>query len=60
MICDFKGKVEFNKKIGDGTLRKLLDSSKLKKMGWRPKYNLPQGIQMTVDWYLKNKNKTFK
>ncbi len=60
MICNFKGKVEFNKKIGDGTLKKLLDSSKLKKMGWRPKYNLSQGIQMTVDWYLKNKNKTFK
>ena len=35
--------------------RYAIDSSKLKKeLGWEPKYNFKTGIQLTIEWYLKN------
>ncbi len=35
--------------------RYAIDSSKLKKnLAWKPKYNFKEGIQITIDWYLKN------
>ncbi len=36
--------------------RYKLDSTKIKKLGWRPKWNFKQAIELTVDWYLKNKS----
>ncbi len=48
-------------------LRYALDCEKIKKMGWRPKYNFSQAIKQTIDWYKNNpewwkklKNKSFK
>lgn len=35
--------------------RYSLDSTKLKKLGWRPKYNFEQALKDTVDWYQANK-----
>jgi dTDP-glucose 4,6-dehydratase len=34
--------------------RYSLDCAKLKKLGWKPKINLDEGIRQTVDWYNKN------
>ena len=36
----------------DGTPRKLMDSSKIKKLGWTPSYSLEVGIDKTYEWYL--------
>ncbi len=53
-ITGFEGKITFDKTKPDGTPRKLLDISKIKKLGWRGKTNLKDGIKMTYDYYIKN------
>jgi len=53
-VVGFKGKLFFNKKYPDGTLRKVLDISKMKKLGWRNSVSFKVGIKKTLDWYIKN------
>ena len=50
----YKGKIIFDKSKPDGLKRKLLDSSKIKKLGWSPKYNLKKGLKLYYKWYLDN------
>lgn len=45
---NYKGKIIYNKKFPNGTPRKILDSSKIKKLGWKPKINIKQGIKKTL------------
>tara|TARA_B100000035_G_C21019468_1_gene563372 strand:+ start:556 stop:1527 length:972 start_codon:yes stop_codon:yes gene_type:complete len=47
-------KLRFNKKFPDGTKRKILDISILKKIGWRSKINLYDGLKNTISWYKTN------
>jgi GDP-L-fucose synthase len=35
----------------DGAPRKLLDSSRMKKLGWKAQVALPEGIRRTYEWY---------
>jgi GDP-L-fucose synthase len=49
-----KSKLKFNKKYPDGTPRKILDNRVIKKIGWRPKVSLTEGLVKTLDWYYKN------
>lgn len=51
-IVGFKGDLVFDTSRPDGTPRKLLDVSKLKGLGWRPRTYLPQGIESTYQDYL--------
>jgi len=51
---NFKGKIKWDITKPDGIPRKLLDISKLKKLGWRPKTSLEQGIKNEYEWYLNN------
>ena len=50
----FEGKLVFDKTKPDGTLRKLMDTSKINKFGWSPKIKLNIGIKKTL---LEVKNK---
>ena len=50
-VAGFEGDIVFDKSKPDGVPRKLLDSSKIKKMGWTPKVSLQEGIKMTYEWY---------
>ena len=47
-------KLKFNKKFPDGTQRKLLNSSKIRKLGWKPKIGVITGLKSTIEWYYKN------
>ena len=47
-------KLKFNNKFPDGMPRKLLDSSKIRKLGWKPKINIITGLKSTIEWYRKN------
>lgn len=43
-IIGYKGKIVFNKNFPDGAIRKLLDSSLIRNMGWKPTISLREGI----------------
>jgi len=47
-------KIEFDASKPDGTPRKLLDSSRLQALGWRPRISLQEGIQQTYHWLLES------
>ena len=53
-IVGFKGSIRYDRTKPDGTLRKLLDVSKLRALGWQPKVCLREGIERTYGWYVKN------
>lgn len=50
-IIGYKGKIKFNTKYPDGTPRRIVDNSILKKMGWKPKISLDTGIKQTYDHF---------
>ena len=50
----FTGKINYNSSYPDGTPRKLLDSNKINKLGWKPKISLEDGIEITYKEFLKN------
>jgi GDP-L-fucose synthase len=56
-IFNYKGKIIFDNKYPDGTSRKLLDISKINKIGWKKKNSLDQGLEKTIDWFLNNQKK---
>lgn len=55
-ISGHKGKIIWDKNKPDGTLRKLMDSSKFTELGWKPIYKLETGIINTYEWFLNNLN----
>lgn len=58
-IIGFKGKIVSDLSKPDGTPRKLLDVSKLHKLGWIHNISLEEGIKKVYDWYLENGNMNF-
>jgi GDP-L-fucose synthase len=50
----FTGEIIFNTERPNGTPRKLLDSTRVEKLGWKPQINLEDGIASTYDWFLKH------
>lgn len=53
-IVGFTGAVRFDSSKPDGTPQKLLDVSRLRSLGWKPKIPLDEGIEMTHKWYVQN------
>jgi GDP-L-fucose synthase len=53
-VIGFDGSITWDSSKPDGTPRKLLDVSKLHKLGWKHKYSLSEGLQHTIDWFIKN------
>ena len=47
----FEGTVEFDASKPDGTMRKLIDVSKLHRLGWHHKIEIEEGVQKLFDWY---------
>jgi len=50
-VVGYSGELKFNTSKHDGTPRKLLDVSKLTKLGWEAKTSLELGIRKTYQWY---------
>jgi GDP-L-fucose synthase len=51
-IVGFQGSVDWDSDKPDGTPRKLLDSSRIRELGWSPKVVLEKGIRSTYEWFL--------
>ena len=52
-VVGYNGRLTFDVTKPDGAPRKLIDVSKLKKMGWKYSVNLEEGLKKTYKWYLK-------
>ncbi len=53
-VVGFEGEIKWDSSYPDGTPQKLLDSSKILKLGWKPEIALKTGLVSTYAWYLEN------
>lgn len=53
-VVGFKGNIIWDKTKPDGSPRKLMDSSLIFDLGWRPKYDLQTGLKDTYKWFITN------
>jgi GDP-L-fucose synthase len=51
----FDGGINWDTNREDGTPQKVLDIKKISDLGWKPSISLDEGIDLAVEWYLKNK-----
>lgn len=51
-VVGFRGELRFDTSKPDGTPRKLLDVSRLARLGWKPDIPLREGIAATYRWFL--------
>ena len=50
-IVGFNGDIKFNADKPDSTMDRMLDTSKIKSLGWKHKINLEEGVKMLYQWY---------
>ena len=50
-VVGYEGNINWDKSKPDGTPQKLLDISKIKTLGWKPKISLKEGIKKSYDWF---------
>jgi GDP-L-fucose synthase len=50
-VVGFTGEISTDRSKPDGTPRKLLDTSKLRSLGWQPKIGLEEGLASTYQWF---------
>jgi GDP-L-fucose synthase len=53
-VVGFEGKLVFDTSKPDGTLRKLMDVSRLARLGWKASISLEDGLRSTYQWFLEN------
>jgi GDP-L-fucose synthase len=51
-VVGYKGRLVFDASKPDGMPRKLLNSSRILAMGWRPRVELAEGLRETYRWFL--------
>lgn len=58
-IVGYKGEIVYDTTKPNGTPRKLVDVTKINKLGWHSKTKLEDGIQKTYEWYVRQNKKNF-
>lgn len=53
-VVGFDGNLVFDASKPDGTPRKLVDTSKINALGWRPRIGLEEGVQQAYAWFREN------
>ena len=53
-VVEYEGKYIYDASMPDGTLRKLMDNSRIEKLGWLAQKSLKEGMTQAYEWYLKN------
>ena len=51
---NYEGSIEFDASKPDGTMRKLIDVSKLHSLGWKHKVEIEEGVKKLFEWYRKS------
>ena len=51
-VVGYQGDIQFDSSKPDGTPRKLMDVSRLSKLGWQAKIDLENGLTNTYQWFL--------
>ena len=49
----FSGDISWDASKPDGTPKKLMSISRIKKLGWQPKIDIRTGLKKYYEWYLK-------
>lgn len=55
-VTGFHGQLVFDASKPDGTPRKLMDVSRLEKLGWKARISLEEGLRDAYGWFLENQN----
>jgi GDP-L-fucose synthase len=53
-ISNYKGKIWYNTDKPEGVKNRAIDNSRLKNLGWEPKYTLEDALAETYQWYYDN------
>lgn len=53
-VVGYEGEVAWDTSKPDGTPRKLMDTFRIRSMGWKPKMNLKDGLEKTYSWFKNN------
>ncbi len=53
-VVEYKGEIVFDVTKPDGTISKLIDSTNINQLGWKPNTNLKDGLKNTYNWYISN------
>ena len=53
-ISGFTGRLWYNTDRPEGIINRSIDNSRLKELGWTPKYTLEEGLTETYKWYYDN------
>ena len=53
-VVGFEGEILYDLSKPDGTPRKLLDTSRIRALGWQPEIDLRAGLTSTYEWFLQN------
>lgn len=51
-VVGYTGHIGYKTDMPDGTMRKVLDLSKITLLGWKPEISLEEGIRITYQWYI--------
>lgn len=51
-VVGYEGKVSFDKSKPDGVSKKMLDTSRINKLGWKPVTDIVEGVKVTYDKFL--------
>jgi len=55
-VTGFAGEIKYDSSKPDGAPRKLMDSAKLKSLGWQPAYSLQEGLEDAYRWLVDNED----
>lgn len=55
-VTGYGGRIEWDSSKPDGTPRKIMDSSRMRALGWTPQTGLDDGLALAWDWYINHRD----
>lgn len=54
-VVGYKGEIQYDLTKPDGMLRRVLNSEKIHKLGWKHRVDMEEGLRREYEWFLQNK-----